>query len=79
MFNPVPTGQGRNQPLYEHHVTKSGRNRVNCAICYKNSQGILIRIIEELKLKNHMALKTIPALPDFKNELQSAPLIKFRP
>ena len=27
-FNPIPTGQGRNQPLYEHHVTKSGRNRV---------------------------------------------------
>ena len=24
----VPTGQGRNQPLYEHHMTKSGRNRV---------------------------------------------------
>ena len=28
-FNPIPTGQGRNPPLYEHHVTKSGRNRVN--------------------------------------------------
>ena len=25
---PIPTGQERNQPLYEHHVTKSGRNRV---------------------------------------------------
>ena len=25
--NPIPTGQGRNQPLYECHVTKSGRNR----------------------------------------------------
>ena len=23
-----PTGQGRNQPLYERHMTKSGRNRV---------------------------------------------------
>ena len=27
-FNPIPTNQGRNQPLYERHVTKSGRNRV---------------------------------------------------
>ena len=26
--NPIPTGQGRDQPLYECHVTKSGRNRV---------------------------------------------------
>ena len=28
MLNPIPTSQGRNQPLYERHVTKSGRNRV---------------------------------------------------
>ena len=28
-FIPIPTGQGRNQPLYEHHVIKSGRNRVD--------------------------------------------------
>ena len=28
-FNPIPTGHGRNQPIYERHVTKSGRNRVN--------------------------------------------------
>ena len=27
--NPFPTGHGRNQPIYERHVTKSGRNRVN--------------------------------------------------
>ena len=27
-FNPIPTSQGRNQPLYECHVTKSGWNRV---------------------------------------------------
>ena len=31
-FNPIPTGQGRNQPLYERHVTKSGRNRVKLKI-----------------------------------------------
>ena len=27
-LNPIPTGHGRNQPIYERHVTKSGRNRV---------------------------------------------------
>ena len=26
-LNPIPTGQGRNQSLYERHVTKSGQNR----------------------------------------------------
>ena len=33
-FNPIPTSQGRNQPLYERHLTKSCRNRV------KNSAGL---------------------------------------
>ena len=28
IVNPIPTGHGRNQPIYERHVTKSGRNRV---------------------------------------------------
>ena len=28
-FNPIPTGKGQNQPLYERHMTKFGRNRVN--------------------------------------------------
>ena len=28
-LNPIPTGHGRNQPIYERHMTKSGRNRVN--------------------------------------------------
>jgi hypothetical protein len=27
-FNPIPTGHGRNQPIYECHVTKAGRNRL---------------------------------------------------
>ena len=27
-LNPIPNDQGRNQPLYERHVTKPGRNRV---------------------------------------------------
>ena len=28
LLNSIPTGHGRNQPIYEHHVTKAGRNRV---------------------------------------------------
>ena len=28
IVNPIPTGHGQNQPIYERHVTKSGRNRV---------------------------------------------------
>ena len=31
-INPIPTSQGQNQPLYECHVTKSGRNRVKVLI-----------------------------------------------
>ena len=31
-LNPISTGQGRNQPLYERHVTKSGRNRVKSSL-----------------------------------------------
>ena len=27
--NPIPTGHGQNQPIYERHVTTAGRNRVN--------------------------------------------------
>ena len=29
LFNPIPTGHGRNQPIYECHVTTASRNRVN--------------------------------------------------
>ena len=32
IVNPIPTGHGRNQPIYERHVTKSGRNRVKDSI-----------------------------------------------
>ena len=28
LFNPIPTGPGQNQPLYDCHVTKPGRNSV---------------------------------------------------
>ena len=27
-FNPIPNDHGRNQPIYECHVTTAGRNRV---------------------------------------------------
>ena len=28
LLNPIPTSHGRNQPIYECHVTTAGRNRV---------------------------------------------------
>ena len=28
LLNPIPTGHGQYQPIYEHHVTTAGRNRV---------------------------------------------------
>ena len=28
LLNPIPTGHGRNQPIYECHVTTASRNRV---------------------------------------------------
>ena len=34
-FNPIPTSQGRNQPLYELHMTESGRNRVEYLPTYQ--------------------------------------------
>ena len=33
-FNPIPTSHGWNQPIYERHVTKSGRNRVKIVHIY---------------------------------------------
>ena len=27
-FNPIPTSNGLNQPIYSYHVTQAGRNRV---------------------------------------------------
>ena len=49
-FKPIPTGQGRNQSLYEFHVTKSGRNRVEPSQAtlsgehtFLNSQDNLLR------------------------------------
>ena len=32
--NPIPTGHGRIQPIYERPVTKSGRNRVKRKDCF---------------------------------------------
>ena len=28
LVNPIPTGTGRNQPIYEYHLTTASRNRV---------------------------------------------------
>ena len=58
VFNPIPTSQVRNQPLYERHVPKSSWNRVDtyghCDLwkqisliyqkfIYKCSQGLVYR------------------------------------
>ena len=37
-FNPISTNQGRNQPLYERHVTKSGRNRAKPGVGLKSNK-----------------------------------------
>jgi hypothetical protein len=34
LVNPIPTGHGRNQPIYECHVTATGRNRVKHTVLY---------------------------------------------
>ena len=36
--NPIPTGHGWNQPIYECHVTTAGRNRVNEGKTYQYYQ-----------------------------------------
>ena len=41
-LNPIPTSQGRNQPLYERHVTKGGRNRVNHVSEMESYKGFFI-------------------------------------
>ena len=38
LLNPIPTRWGRNQPLYERHVTTSVRNRVNIASGWRDLQ-----------------------------------------
>ena len=48
-LNPIPTGHGRNQPIYERHVTKSGRNRVK-----KDVQN------NELQLENLLFMTSHP-------------------
>ena len=37
IVNPIPTGHGQNQPIYERHVTTAGRNRVKSADLLKKS------------------------------------------
>ena len=51
-FNPIPTGQGRNQPLYERHVTKSGRNRVNKDVdqaFFSKNNNLALRLLRNLE------------------------------
>ena len=31
-LNPIPTGNGLNQPIYSYHVTQAGKNRETCDI-----------------------------------------------
>ena len=60
LFNPISTGQGRNQPLYERHVTKFGRNRVN--------------LVEIMPLSENVELHTslqMGNLKDFFNKSES--------
>ena len=39
LFNPNPTGHGRNQPIYECHVTTAARNRVK-SVSYRKGLHI---------------------------------------
>ena len=60
--NPIPTCQRRNQPLYERHVTKSGKNRVKrilvnfksrhlSALCYFTfKNGVTLILLIDLKM-----------------------------
>ena len=52
--NPIPTGHGRNQPIYERHVTKSGRNRVKWTWAQKRYN----RACLEVSLLLHSGFKT---------------------
>jgi hypothetical protein len=31
-INPIPTGDGLNQPIYSYHVTQAGRNRIKITL-----------------------------------------------
>ena len=50
-FNPIPTSHGRNQPIYECHMTTVGRNRVKRA---KNPM-----IFGQYEMKKRSPLQTI--------------------
>ena len=39
-LNSIPSSQGQNQPLYERHVTKSGRNRVKSVVILMQMQNV---------------------------------------
>ena len=50
--NPIPTSHGRNQPIYERHVTKSGRNRVKDPIRNIKLRFIYIGISQYFFIEN---------------------------
>ena len=61
---PIPNSQGRNQPLYERHMTKSGRNRVNQGIKngtnHKNSKiPALLWLCAGIKCNENSRLSTL--------------------
>ena len=44
MLNPIPTGHGRNQLIYERHVTTAGGNRVKTTKIYKLSSNLIFAV-----------------------------------
>ena len=45
MFNPISTGIGRNQPIYERHVTTASRNRVKVT---QHCKFLITSVLEKL-------------------------------
>ena len=53
VLNPIPTGNGLNQPIYSYHVTEAGRNRVKTRKS-KNKENIT----EEIRYMTAIVKKT---------------------
>ena len=48
MVNPIPTGHGRNQPIFECHVTTTGRNRVKRLQVKKFVKKVVKKIVKRM-------------------------------
>ena len=59
VLNPIPTSQGRNQPLYERHVAKSGRNRV------KNKEMVFGNGVKNIQAAAYNGARTVGNYPGF--------------